>query len=664
MDHGINYSLELIGAFSRADRSYVFLLSDDGTKFDNTHEWCAPGIEPQMSHLKGIPIEAFPWWMEKLKRNEIVHIPYATDLPPEASAEKEMLQAQNIRSLIAVPLTCANRLMGFLGFDSVKAERAWAEEDIALLKMVGQILVDALLRNRADAFIRDSEARYRAVVEQSPDGIYLVDVKTRRLLEANTAFQGLLGYTPDEIRSLSVYEFVAADHEDIDRRFHEILTSEAPISYERKLRRKDSSIVDVWVSANLISYGGREVMCSLVRDLTEKKAIEAQSLRAQRMESLGMLAGGIAHDLNNILAPILMNVELLERKSPDPVAHKMLSSISANAQRGADIVKQILTFSRGMEGERSMLSPKYVLKEMVQIIRETFPKSIHIQAEIPKDPWPLCGNATHLHQVLLNLCVNAKDAMPNGGTLTISAENVCLDESYARMHPEAKVGPYVLISVSDTGGGIPLGIIDRIFDPFFSTKEKGHGTGLGLSTVHSIVKGHGGFVTVYSEVGRGSQFKVWLPASPSAETAHAEEENDSLPLGNRELILVVEDEASIREITQTTLEEHHYRVMTASDGSEAVALYAQHPDEIQAVITDMAMPIMDGLATIRALQKIRPAVKILAVSGMACDKPVGGIGGGAVKAFLQKPYTSDMLLRTLVEVLGENGGGEKRPSGR
>jgi PAS domain S-box-containing protein len=504
---------------------------------------------------------------------------------------------------------------------------------------------------RALASLQQSEARYRAVVEQSADGIYLVDAKINRIIEANPAFAQMLGYSEEEILGLSISDFVAADRGDVDRRFQAILEGEAPFFYEHQYRRKDGSLLDVWASAKAISYGGREVVCSLVRDLTEKKAVEAQSLRAQRMESLGMLAGGIAHDLNNILAPILMNVELLQKNLTDPQGQKMLSSVYASAQRGAGIVRQILTFSRGTEGERSILSPKYLLKEMFQIIQETFPKSLCIETKTPQDLWSLYANATQLHQVLLNLCVNAKDAMPNGGTLTIAGENVCLDESYARMHPEAKVGPYVLFSVSDTGKGIPPAILDRIFDPFFTTKERGHGTGLGLSTVHSIVKGHGGFLTVYSEVGKGSRFQIYLPALPSGETPRAEQEEAPLPSGHGEMILVADDETSIREITQTTLEEHGYRTMTASDGSEAVALYAQHPDEIEAVITDMAMPIMNGQATIRALQRIQPAVRVIAISGMAWDKPIAEAIGGAVKAFLQKPFTADTLLRALHKVL-------------
>jgi PAS domain S-box-containing protein len=505
-------------------------------------------------------------------------------------------------------------------------------------------------RKQAEQALRQSEERYRAVMAQSADGIYLLDGDTKCILEANRAFAQMLGYTLEEMPGLSMYDFNVADREDMDRRFQGLLRGEAPPLIERQFRRKDGSLLPVWLSANLIFFGEKKVVSTLVRDLTEKKAMEAQFLRAQRMESIGLLAGGIAHDLNNILTPILINTELLVRTFPEQ-GKQMLSSIAAAAQRGSEIVKQILTFSRGMEGEHLLLSPKHLLREMEGFLRETFPKSITIETEIGKDLWSLQGDPTQLHQVLLNLCLNAKDAMEKGGKLTLSAENLSLDEAYAGMHPSAQVGPYLLFTVADTGKGIPPEHLDRIFDPFFTTKERGQGTGLGLSTVHGIVKGHGGFLNVYSELGRGTKFRVYLPASPSAEMAKAKKERAPLPSGKGELILVVEDEASIREITQAALEACGYQVMAACDGSEAVALYAQHGKEIQAVITDMAMPIMDGAATIRALQKMNPEIKVIATTGMDADKVVSEMNREVVKAFLQKPFTAERLLRTLAEVL-------------
>ncbi|OKH15603.1 hybrid sensor histidine kinase/response regulator [Fischerella major NIES-592] len=387
--------------------------------------------------------------------------------------------------------------------------------------------------------------------------------------------------------------------------------------------------------------------CFLVvnTDITQKKLLESQFLRAQRLESIGTLASGIAHDLNNVLAPILMTAQLLESQLDDERSKRLLPILISNAKRGANLVKQVLSFTRGMEGDRTLLQLKHIVREIQQVIRETFPKSINVSTSIPPNLWTIYGDATQLHQVLMNLCVNARDAMPNGGNLTISTENFLVDENYARMHLDAQVGAYVAITVADTGVGIAPEILDRIFEPFYTTKEFGKGTGLGLSTVLGIVKSHGGFVNVYSEVGKGSQFKVFLPAQQTPESL--EEPEKELPTGNGELILVVDDEDSIRDITKTSLETHNYKAITASDGIEAIALYAEHRDEISVVLTDMLMPSMDGLTTIRTLKKINPNVKIIAVSGLASTEKVNAAADIGVKAFLSKPFTAKQLLQTI-----------------
>lgn len=386
-------------------------------------------------------------------------------------------------------------------------------------------------------------------------------------------------------------------------------------------------------------------------DITQKKQLETQFLRTQRLESIGTLAGGIAHDLNNVLSPILMGLEIIKMKLPDPESQKLLATLESSTKRGADIVRQVLAFARGLEGKHASLQVKHIIQEIVQMAKETFPKTVEIVARTPKDLWLISGDATQLQQVLLNLCVNARDAMPNGGTLTIETENVWLDEYYARMNLEAKAGPYVVLTVSDNGMGIPPGIIDKIFEPFFTTKPIGQGTGLGLSTVMAIVRSHGGFVNVYSEMGKGTNFKIYVPADAKNELDELELDEDDMPSGGGELVLVVDDEASIRDIAKQTLETFGYRVMTADDGTEAVALYVQHKSEIQVALVDMKMPIMDGFSTIRALRKIDPHVKIIAASGLTLGGQTAESANFNAQAVLPKPYTADNLLKTLYRVL-------------
>ncbi|MBW4424843.1 MAG: response regulator [Nostoc desertorum CM1-VF14] len=384
-------------------------------------------------------------------------------------------------------------------------------------------------------------------------------------------------------------------------------------------------------------------------DITEKKHLETQVLRAQRLESIGTLASGIAHDLNNILTPILTTTQLLQMKTPDTDERnqQMLKTIENNSKRGAALVKQVLQFARGIDGQRTVVQMNHLFLEIQQIVQETFPKSIELTEHIQPELWAVIGDATHLHQLLINLVVNARDAMPKGGHIEISAENLLIDGDYARMNLNAHVGSYIAITVADTGMGMRSEIIDRIFEPFFTTKEIGKGTGLGLSTAKGIIQSHGGFVTVTSQTGKGTEFKVYLPAVEVAKAPLVEDLE--LFKGNGELILVVDDETRILETTKILLEVYSYRVLTASNGIEAIALYVQHENEISVVLMDMMMPLMDGATAITTLQKINSQVKVVAVSGLNVSEKLVKIPG--VKNFLAKPYTTKELLQTLHSIL-------------
>ncbi|MEH2005330.1 hybrid sensor histidine kinase/response regulator [Nostoc sp.] len=395
-------------------------------------------------------------------------------------------------------------------------------------------------------------------------------------------------------------------------------------------------------------------------DITQKKQQEKKILHAQRMESIGTLASGIAHDLNNVLSPILMSVHLLKAKTDDQQINQMLSIIESNAKRGADLVKQVLLFARGIEGDvqgqvatrqHTLLQVKHLILEMEQIISQTFPKSIAVCIEIQEELLPICADSTQLHQILINLCLNARDAMPTGGTLTISAENIWIDETYASMHIEATVGAYIVLTIADTGLGINSEILDRIFEPFFTTKELGKGTGLGLSTVMGIIKKHGGLIKVSSCVGKVTKFKVYLPAVNQVPIQLLED--IEIPTGSGECILIVDDEAAIQEITKTSLENYNYTAITASDGMEALAIYAQHKDKISAAIIDMIMSNMDGATTIRTLQNINPLLPIIVVSGLATSEQVPIDKTSEHTAFLPKPYTTQELLKTLHAVISQ-----------
>jgi two-component system cell cycle sensor histidine kinase/response regulator CckA len=393
--------------------------------------------------------------------------------------------------------------------------------------------------------------------------------------------------------------------------------------------------------------GDPERLLGVHMDITEKKQMEEQFFRAQRLESLGTLASGIAHDLNNILTPILLVVQLLPLKLShlDESVQSKLDILSTSAQRGADLVKQILAFARGVEGKRFDLQVHHLLREIHKLVMQTLPKSIEISTDVPDNLWSVRGDATQLHQVFMNLCVNARDAMPNGGELTIQARNLTVDAVGSTMLGKVAPGNYVVITVQDTGTGMAADVMNRIFDPFFTTKALGQGTGLGLSAVLGIVESHGGVIDVQSVEGEGSQFQVFLPAvlTPS-EQPTATLENLA---GNQELILVVDDEPAICAVMKTTLEAYGYRVLVAHDGLAAIAMVAEHKDDIHSVVMDLMMPTMDGLTTIPLLKRLKPDLRIFATSGLSSIDATVRAERLGFQGFLPKPFATRDLLELL-----------------
>jgi two-component system cell cycle sensor histidine kinase/response regulator CckA len=373
------------------------------------------------------------------------------------------------------------------------------------------------------------------------------------------------------------------------------------------------------------------------------------------MDGIGAIAGGMAHDLNNALAPILMGIQLIRKKISEPEIRQMLGVMETNTHRSADMVRQVLTFARGRDGERELLELGRLIQEMENILRQTMPKSVSVESMVPSDLWPVLGNSTQLHQALLNLCVNARDAMPKGGKLTLAADNVELTAEEAKQLPDSHPGSYVMLLVSDTGTGIAPEVLPRIFEAFFTTKAPGKGTGLGLSTIVRIVRNHGGFVSVKSEVGNGTSFEIYLPrAEPTPitrETAPAEPGAAFKP-GNGELILFIDDDRSVREMVAPTLAEQGYHVLTASNGAEALALMRQHERDVRLVLTDVAMPVMDGLEVTEKLHSLLPELPIILMSG-TFDVNKDTLPPGAAN-FLIKPFRLEQLLAAIARGLHTN----------
>jgi PAS domain S-box-containing protein len=424
-------------------------------------------------------------------------------------------------------------------------------------------------------------------------------------------------------------------------------------SEERHVKRSGQKVfVESRWSLVHNDHGKPDYFLIINTDVTEKKRVEEQLLRAQRMESIGTLAGGIAHDLNNILSPILMAVGMLEMRSSDPDMVRWLHVIKENTERGAALVQQVLTFARGMKGERVTVQVRHIIKDLFKVLDQTLPKSIAVKYDIDPELNVISADPTQIHQVLMNLCINARDAMPAGGTLTVTARNVVIDEHYARMNIDAALGPYVHVVVTDTGTGMSAELLKRIFDPFFTTKEVGKGTGLGLSTAITIVKSHGGFINAYSEPGKGSKFSIYLPANVSPEPETEKSAEPKVPMGAGELILVVDDEQNIRDVTKGTLEKYGFRADVAADGIEGLAIFAEKRNSIAAVISDVSMPFMDGPAMIRAVRKLEPATKIIVMSGLMNTAQAAEMQELDVRVVLQKPFTAETLVSKVHEVLG------------
>ncbi len=487
----------------------------------------------------------------------------------------------------------------------------------------------------------------------------------RRLNDGNSTMEfvsagcrELTGYEPEAIvgNRLASYEsIIAAD----DRKAVREVVSRAvgrgePFEVTYRIRTRMGILKWVWERGRAAPGPGGSAgsLEGFITDITERKLLESQVLQNQRLESVGTLAGGIAHDLNNVFAPIMMAGDLLAGKGADDESGQLLGMIAASARRGAELVRQILLFARGMEGPRVAVNPAALFTEVRTFLESTLPKSIRLNIQVEPNVSAISGDPVQLHQVLLSLSVNARDAMPSGGRLSISASNAAVSASAPRPHPDAVPGTFVRIDVSDTGGGIPDILKGQIFDPFFTTKGVGRGSGLGLSTARAIVKAHCGFITFVSTEGIGTTFSIFLPTTDAALSlpihgGAAKPAAGPLPRGKGENILVVDDEESVRHIMRSTLESFGYRTVGAADGAEAIALVRDAAALFDAALVDMQMPGLDGRQTILALRHMRPDLPIVAASGMATNENKEAAATSGVRHFLEKPFRVETLIRTV-----------------
>ncbi len=573
----------------------------------------------------------------------------ADDTETDPRCDRVACRKVGARSMVVVPLVRVGT--EFVGVLKVMSDRpaAFTDRDVNNLQILTETLGAVIQRQRAAERLLQTVERFDRATHAGGLGVWDWDVQTNHLVWDDRLYQ-IYGLRREDFSN--AYEAWAttvhpADLGRTDAEVQAALRGEKEFDTEFRTVWPDGSIHHIYAVGHVVrdADGTPLRMTGFNADITERKKLEAQFLRAQRMESVGTLASGIAHDMNNILAPIMMSVQLLKEDSKDEATLDMLSTLESCSRRGADLVRQLLSFTRGFDGQQVAVDITLVIRELQKVMKEVFPKDVQFEISAGRDLWTTIGDPSQLHQVLLNLCVNARDAMPRGGKLMIELENIVLDEFYVAMNPDGKAGGYVVIGVSDTGTGIAPAVLDKIFEPFFTTKELGKGTGLGLSTVIGIVKNHGGFVTVYSEVGKGTQFKVYLPAQTSeTQLEEVSVTQSGIPRGNGELILLVDDERGVRQVAVRTLVRFGYRVVEAANGAEAVALYVQHQQDVALVLTDVSMPIMDGVALITALRSVNPQVRIVVSSGLPFSGGVARAVEFGVRHFIPKPYTADKLL--------------------
>ena len=598
----------------------------------------------------------------------------------------KFLEGFQVKANIAIPILLRDEdvplesLWGLLIVHQCSTPREWQKSELELLQLLATQIAIAIQqgelyqqaqneitrRKQVEAEIRENESQLRTALDAAALGTWSWNMETNEvsLSERSQSFLGFnQGEFPGTLDAVLNRLHPQNPLKMEEKTFKAIAKRDACAIALRELYDLETRVLlpngsSRWLSARghvLPNLEGQpKQMVGVIADISEKKQLEEQFLRHQRLESLGCLASGIAHDLNNIFTPILMSVQLLPvtLAQIDPRSRELIQMVENNVKRGSTLVQQILSFARGIEGERGIVQVKHIIADIRQFAIEAFPKSLEIRTNVSPALWTIKGDAAQIYQILLNLAINAKDAMPDGGLLNISADNLLIDEQYVREHCQAQVGSYIVIAVSDTGSGIAEENRKRIFEPFFSTKKGTGGTGLGLATVKKIVQTHHGTIDVVSQIGQGTQFTIVLPAVRTSETELSE--HSAIPKGREELILVADDEATIREITRASLVTHNYRVITASNGIEAIASYVQNQTEVALVIINMMMPAMDGTTAILTLQKIDPKIEIIAISGRNFSHQTFSDRNLNISSFLAKPYSTYTLLQTIKDVLTQH----------
>ena len=661
IDDEIDRALQQIGEFADADRSYVFQFSDNQEAVSCTHEWCAKQIEPAIERIQEAPIDSFPWVMTKFLNAEMVIIPRVSELPPEASNEKKEFEQQGIQSILAVPMISGGRVLGFIGLDSVREEKMWAEDTSSLLKIVGQVFANALENKKTRQALQESEIRLRTVYETFPDPVTIIQLEDGRCVDVNSAFTRVTGWDCEEVIGKTAADLNIWLHPEEREKLTAGISQHGKIeNLEAKFRLKDGSIITALMSAVLIQLNDRPHVITITRDISELKTaqeereqLKTQLIQAQKMEAIGTLAGGIAHDFNNILGAIIGYAEMaLYDTKKDSMEHYNIDQVLRAGHRAKDLVKQILAFSRKSEQDKNVISLTPVVNETLKLLRASLPTTIAIKQNIEPNLDAIFADPTQMHQVVMNICTNSAHAMREaGGILTVKLQNVDLHIKETAQFPDLNPGPYVKLSISDSGHGMDSKIIDRIFDPYFTTKEQDKGTGMGLAVVHGIIKGHGGGIQVQSKPGKGSRFDILFPIM-GKQTPSETEELKALPTGS-ERILLIDDEETLIDLGKNMLKKLGYKVEARTRPLEALEIFRAEPHKFDLVISDMTMPGMTGDILASEVMNIRPDTPVILCTGYSERIDEQRAMDLGIKGLMMKPFTIRRLSKTIRDVFDQ-----------
>jgi PAS domain S-box-containing protein len=653
VDDQIEHWLRRVIDATGIDRAAVWKFADGKRQILLSHHSTSAGI-PDLA-IQDMA-EVFPWYAKIVRQGDRVLVMdrLPDSLPAEAVAEREYCIKSGFRAHVMIPLGAGGSALGALTFGSFNPDHEWTDTLVQRLKLVAQVFTNALQRQKSEEELRESESRFRTIFEEAPLGVAYVNMELR-IVKANKAFREMMGYPEEELSKLAVFDITHPDDISRDASLaRQLFNGEIP-SYqlEKRFIKKGGAALWGLMTATLVrSKDGEVYGLGMVEDLTERKEVEDQLRQSQKMEAIGRLAGGVAHDFNNLLTAIngYSDLSIALLGTNDPIRAN-LEEIKKAGERAASLTHQLLAFSRKQLLQPEVLDLNLVIDDLNKMLRRLIGEDIELVTLLDPKLGKVMADRGQVEQIIVNLAINAADAMPKGGSLVILTANVFLDDEYARHHISVRPGAYVMIAVNDTGCGISPETQKRVFEPFFTTKGPGKGTGLGLATVYGIVKQSGGNIWLYSEEGVGTTLKIYLPRIDQPSQEPVEDESMVDAPGGTETILLVEDDDSVRNMVARILTRHGYNVIAAKDGREALRICERDQREFHLMLTDVVMPLMSGRDVAERLKPVRPNMKVLFMSGYPDDAIAehGLLDEGV--ALLEKPFTIAGLLNKVREVL-------------